>query len=132
MAQTKTQRSAAAKKAAATRKRRAAESDVQRMKRSASSATTNAKSAAEAAASTLENFAKSALHRAEALRKSGRAGDGAAVVERLAENAHGRRSEWLERAAALREEAGDDEAAERLLQECLTGLPADGDRAGLC
>jgi tetratricopeptide (TPR) repeat protein/HEAT repeat protein len=72
-----------------------------------------------------------ALELAEGLRKGGRPAEGAAVVERLAENARGRRAELLERAAALREEAGDDEAAERLLQECANGLPADGDRAGL-
>src|SRR6185436_133022 len=56
--------------------------------------------------------AGAALELAEALRKSGRAAEGAAVVERLATNAHAgaRRAELLERAAALREEAGDDEA----------------------
>jgi tetratricopeptide (TPR) repeat protein len=81
----------------------------------------------------LPGNAVAGLELAEALRRSGRPAEAAAAVEHLAgaARAGGRRAELLERAATLREEAGDDEAAERLLHESLATLPAEGNRTEL-
>jgi tetratricopeptide (TPR) repeat protein/HEAT repeat protein len=89
--------------------------------------------AREALAALLPSNGPAALELAEALRRGGKPAAGAEVIERMAgaRPAGARRAELLERAAALREEAGDDAAAERLLRECLAAAPAPGSRAAL-
>jgi hypothetical protein len=69
MAQTKAQRSAAAKKAAATRKRNAAKKSAKEVKSSARSTGRSVTDLAKAAGSTAQSAAKSVAKRADAARK---------------------------------------------------------------
>jgi tetratricopeptide (TPR) repeat protein len=71
---------------------------------------------------------------AAALKKAGRPLEGAELLEAQGSNAGvpgGRRAELLKEAAALREAAGDDEAAERLVRQSLGAARSDAERTDL-